>query len=100
MTIGSILNVVSSVPYLPCVFAGVLVMMSSPAASSSIKTPGETGRGEARAWTRRIEAAELDFTDSDEVNIAYAQAIVRCAAAKPSSRPGDVRVAGRAARKR
>ncbi|MBR0780747.1 hypothetical protein [Bradyrhizobium iriomotense] len=45
----------------------------------------EAGRREARAWARRIAAAELDFTDSDEANIAFAQAIVRCAEAKPNS---------------
>lgn len=62
----------------------------------------EAGRREARAWARRIAAAELDFADSDEANVAFAQAIVRCAAAKPNSlaKTGDVRAWGRAVRKR
>ena len=43
------------------------------------KVDPEYGRRAARAWTRRIQAAGLDFTDSDEINIAFAEAIVRLA---------------------
>jgi adenine-specific DNA methylase len=36
----------------------------------------ELGRRGARIWTRRIVAAGLDFSESDETNIAYAVSIV------------------------
>jgi putative DNA methylase len=36
----------------------------------------ELGRSRARAWTRRIQTAGVSFSDSDEINIAYAEAIV------------------------
>jgi len=44
------------------------------------KIDPELGRSGARAWGRKIQAAGLDFTRSDEENIAYAEAIVRAAA--------------------
>lgn len=34
------------------------------------------GRSAARAWTRKMRTAGLDFAESDETNIAYAEAIV------------------------
>ncbi|MDA9546375.1 hypothetical protein ACM43_18440 [Bradyrhizobium sp. CCBAU 45321] len=60
----------------------------------------DAGRREARAWARRITAAELDFTKSDEVNLAFAQAIVKCAAPKSMSpvKAADAPVACRAGR--
>lgn len=53
--------------------------------SAPQKIDPEMGRQEARAWSRRIKAAELSFGEGDEVNIAYALAIVAAAAARPTS---------------
>jgi hypothetical protein len=45
----------------------------------------EPGRREARTWARKIHDAGLDFTESDETNIAYAQSIILLAAKAANS---------------
>lgn len=50
------------------------------------KVDPETGRRDARAWSRRIKVAGLGFSDGDEVNMAYAQAIVQSAGASKVAR--------------
>jgi putative DNA methylase len=45
----------------------------------------EAGNDLARAWSKRIRAAGLDFTDSDAANISFAGSIV-AAAGRPHSR--------------
>lgn len=43
-----------------------------------------TAQSPSRAWKRKMEAAGLDFTESDETNIAYAEAIVLLAGQRPA----------------
>lgn len=52
--------------------------------------PGEDAnaraRTDARAWARRIKAAGMDFTESDEANLSFAAAIVRSASTMRAER--------------
>jgi putative DNA methylase len=44
--------------------------------SHSGKVDPDIGSREARTWARKVQGAGLDFTDSDEINIAYALSLV------------------------